>query len=277
MPSEEVYLSVVIPAFNESGRLPVTLEAILAYLRSRDQTAEVLIVDDGSTDGTEAVAEGYRRSAVPVRVIRNEHNAGKGFSVRRGVLESRGRYVLFCDADGSTPIETLDRCWPAIRTGARVVIGSRHLSGSRLVRPQPWRRRQMSRCFRWLGNRMLYQPVSDIMCGFKLFEAQAARAIFSRLRLTQWAFDAEALFLAQHLRVPIAEVPVVWTNDERTRVRLSVDSWRSLVGVGLIRWYALRGVYGPSALETINIAPRPADSHTQAAPRVENRRARNTL
>ncbi len=243
MPGDAPHLSVVIPAYNEGLRLPTMLETAMPYLRGCGYRIELVVVDDGSHDGTGEAARLFDGTGLAIRVLRNERNQGKGFSVRRGVLESRGRYIVFCDADGSTSLTTLDAYWPAVQAGARVVIGSRHLPASRIVRAQPWTRRQMSGTFRWLGNRILVHPVSDIMCGFKLFDAEAAQAIFSRLRLTQWAFDAELLFIAQHLGFRIAEVPVIWTNDDRSRVRLSVDSWQAFAGLIRIRLNAARGCY----------------------------------
>ena len=240
---EAPQLSIVIPAFNEAGRLPATLERLAATLRGCDYSTELVIVDDGSTDETGQVAERFRSQGLPLRVLRHAPNRGKGYSVRRGVLESRGAYVLFCDADGSTDFDALPRCLEAAQAGARVVIGSRHLPESRVMRSQPWLRRTMSGGFRWLGQRVLLQPVSDIMCGFKMFEAGAARAIFTQLQLTEWAFDAEVLFLAQLLGLRIVEVPVRWTNDDRSRVKLRMASVQSAIGLLRIRLNALRGRY----------------------------------
>ena len=243
MPPDRPNLSVVIPAFNEADRLPMMLATMLAYLRGKNYLSEIIVVDDGSTDETAALAARSGTPELPVHVLRNSSNEGKGFSIRRGVLSSRGLYVLFCDADGSTGLEALELCWPAVRTGSQVVIGSRHLPTSRIIRYQPWMRRQMSALFRWLANRILLSPVTDIMCGFKFFEAAAAKAIFSRVTLTQWAFDAEILFIAQSLGMAIREVPVTWTNDARTRVCLSVDSWRAFAGLLRIRWNASTNRY----------------------------------
>jgi glycosyltransferase involved in cell wall biosynthesis len=169
---------VVIPALHEAARLPATLDAVLAYLRRCPSAAEVVVVDDGSSDGTSALAERCGSPALPVRVLRNVTNQGKGFSGRRGILRSQDRHVWAFDAAGSTEIQTLERCWPAVQVGARVVIGSRHLPGSRIVRWQPRTRRHLSGCFRWLANRILPRPVTDIMCGFKLFEGRRPARCF---------------------------------------------------------------------------------------------------
>ena len=213
-------LSVVIPAYNEEVRLARTLPVILAYLAARDYAWEVLIVDDGSRDGTARVAAELG-AGHPVRIIRNEPNRGKGYSIRRGMLEARGAHRLFSDADLSTPIEELDGFWKHIAAGAAVVIGSRDMPGSNLERPQPLARELAGRAFNLAVRALVLPGVTDTQCGFKLFKADAAEAVFSRQRLDGYAFDVEALALAQRHGFAVVEAPVRWIDAPGSKVSMA--------------------------------------------------------
>jgi dolichyl-phosphate beta-glucosyltransferase len=207
-------LSIVIPAFNEAERLPRTLDRLAAHFAGRTDH-EVLVVDDGSRDDTAARAE-----AAGATVLRNEANRGKGYSVRRGMLAARGRRRLMTDADLSTPIEELGRLAARMDEGYDVVIGSRALPGSRIEVHQPWYRENMGRLFNLFVRTLVVPGIHDTQCGFKLFSAEAANAVFSAARLDGFSFDVEALFLAARRGCRIAEVPVLWRNDAASRVSL---------------------------------------------------------
>lgn len=211
----EPALSVVVPALNEEERLPRTLERIASHLARRGGAWEVLVVDDGSRDGTAERAE-----AAGATILRNEANRGKGFAVRRGMLAARGARRLMTDADLSTPIEELDRLGARMDEGADVVVGSRALPGSRIEVRQPWYRENSGRLFNVFVRALAVPGVMDTQCGFKLFSAAAAREVFSAARLDGFCFDVEALFLARKMGYRIAEVPVVWRNDAASRVSL---------------------------------------------------------
>jgi dolichyl-phosphate beta-glucosyltransferase len=210
-----VSLSVVIPAFNEEQRLPGTLATILPFLRSRGETFEVVVVDDGSRDRTALVAG---QAGPEVRVLKNPGNRGKGYSVRNGMLNALGAWRLMSDADLSTPIEELDRLKAALTDGAEIAIASRAVSGANLEKRQSIMRETSGRFFNLLV-RMLHLPgIKDTQCGFKLFSAAAARAAFTESTLDGFAFDVEALVLARRAGFKITEVPVTWRNDEQSRV-----------------------------------------------------------
>jgi dolichyl-phosphate beta-glucosyltransferase len=211
-------LSVVIPAYNEAERLPPTLERVLRYLRARGGTYEIVVVDDGSRDRT---AERARAAAgEDLRVLANEGNRGKGYSVRRGMLAAHGARRLMTDADLSTPIEDLERLAARLDQGYDVAIGSRALPDSNVEIRQPWYRENMGRVFNGAVRLLALPGLKDTQCGFKLFTAAAAEAAFSRARLDGFSFDVESLFLARRLGFRIAEVPVTWRNDAASHVGL---------------------------------------------------------
>lgn len=219
-------LSVVIPAYNEEERLADTIRAIEDYLLSRRFSSELVIVDDGSTDRTAAVAEESIR-APHSRVVRNPHNMGKGATIRRAMTEeARGRYRLFVDADNSTPIEQAGRLLSALHNhGYDVAIGSRALPKSRLEVRQPLYREAMGRFFNLLVQATVLPGIRDSQCGFKMFRADIAEAVFPRQTLEGFGFDVEVLYLARRQGGRIAEVPVRWVNSPGSRVRPLRDSF----------------------------------------------------
>jgi glycosyltransferase involved in cell wall biosynthesis len=220
------YLSLVIPAYNEALRLRPTLERIVAYLRGRDFSAEVVIVDDGSSDGTGDVARAMLEGQATYRILRNEPNRGKALSVKRGLLEGEGEVVLFSDADLSTPIEEADKLLAEIRAGADVAIASRQLPGSKLTVHQPWYREIGGKAFGLLNRTILLPGIPDSQCGFKAFTREAAHAILAHQKLTGWAFDAELLYIARRLGLRIAQVPVTWINDPNSKVKMLTDGMK---------------------------------------------------
>jgi dolichyl-phosphate beta-glucosyltransferase len=238
-----VRLSVVIPAYNEALRLPGTLVRVGEHLDRLDVPFEIVVVDDGSTDGTAALAGA---AGERVRVLRHEPNRGKGYAVRRGMLAATGERRLLTDADLSTPIEELAKLQAALDEGYDVAIGSRAIAGARIEVHQPAYREAMGRLFNRLVQVLLLPGLHDTQCGFKLFSARAAGAAFAPATLDGFSFDVEALYLARQRGLRIAEVPVTWRNDAATRVGLGGGA-AAFVDLLRIRLRAWRGAYGPSA------------------------------
>jgi dolichyl-phosphate beta-glucosyltransferase len=211
-------LSVVVPAYNEATRLPRTLARIREYLDQAGESYELLVVDDGSADATAEVA--IAAGGPALRLLRNDGNRGKGYSVRRGMLAAQGGRRLMTDADLSTPIEELPRLMRALDQGADVAIASRALPESRIEVHQSWLRENAGRVFNLLVRVLALPALHDTQCGFKLFSATAAQEAFSMARLDGFSFDVEVLYVAHRRGRRIAEVPVVWRNDAATRVAL---------------------------------------------------------
>ncbi len=238
-------ISVVIPAYNEEQRLPSTLETVLAYLAARQWSSpEVLVVDDGSTDGTRAAVERFLASGSPVRLLANPGNRGKGYSVRHGMLEAVGDWVLFSDADLSAPIGELDKLLEAARRQqADIAIGSRALDRSLIGVHQSFFREQAGRVFNLMMRLLTGLPFWDTQCGFKLFSRRAAREVFRRQRIDGFGFDVEALFIARLLGFKTVEVPVRWDHVEGTKVSMLRDSVNMFLDLLRVRLYQLRGCY----------------------------------
>jgi len=231
-------LSVVIPAYNEERRLPLTLERLRAYLGRGSLSHEIVVVDDGSRDSTAEVAR-----AGGATVVRNDGNRGKGYAARRGMLLAQGRRRLMTDADLSTPIEDLSRLMASLDAGYDVAIASRALPASNVeVRQSPYRE-GMGRLFNLCVRVLAVPGLHDTQCGFKLFTAAAAEASFEPLRLDGFSFDVETLFIARRRGLRIAEVPVTWRNDEATRVG-ALNGFRAFVDLARIRVNGWRGLYG---------------------------------
>ena len=214
-------LSVVVPAYNETQRIIPSLEEILRYLTTRDDACEILVVDDGSTDGTaELVAERFADEP-RLRVLAYTPNRGKGHAVRFGLRHARGDWVLFSDADLSTPIEQLEPMLAAAEAGADVVIGSRALGGAEIRQRQPFYREAGGKLFNLLVRLCVLPDLHDTQCGFKLFRRSSIEPVLADLGIDGFAFDVEILAMARARGARIAEVPVVWTNSPSSRVRMS--------------------------------------------------------
>jgi dolichyl-phosphate beta-glucosyltransferase len=232
-------ISIIIPAYNEEKRLPGTLDTVRRYLAAGGwDFSEILVVDDGSRDATARVA-----AEAGARVLRNPGNCGKGYTVRHGMLEAKGDWVLFTDADLSAPIDELEKLWAAVeRENAPAAIGSRALDRSLIGIHQPFFREAMGRFFNLVMRAVTGLPFRDTQCGFKLFEARAAREIFSRQRLERFGFDVEVLFIARRLGYRTLEVPVRWNDSAGTKVGL----WQGMsafLDPLKVRWNALNGKY----------------------------------
>lgn len=238
-----MYLSIIIPAFNEEKRLPITLQDIANFLKTFSPSVEVLVVDDGSTDRTVKVAEEMRKDIPALRVLHFEQNHGKGYVVKHGMLQAGGDLVLFMDADNSTPLSEISKLLPFSKK-FEVVIGSRHLKTSNVVIKQPWYRILLSRFGNILIQSLIVRNIVDTQCGFKLFQREACRHIFSRQQTNGFGFDMEILAIAQKVfGYQIKEVPVSWYDAPNSRIRPVRDAWRTFKELIRIRMNLSKGIY----------------------------------
>jgi glycosyltransferase involved in cell wall biosynthesis len=237
-------LSVIIPAYNEARRIGPTLDAVIAWLQGQPLPHELIVVDDGSEDETRAVVRQRLEGLAFTRLIETPENRGKGHAVRTGMLAARGDLRLFMDADNSTPVNELPGLLARVRAGAHVAIGSRRAPGATTDVRQPWYRRTWSRVANRVVQAGLLEGIRDTQCGFKLFTGAAAEAVFARARIDGWGFDLEALALAQRLGFPVAEHPVSWSDDPRSRISPLRDAWCITKEFFRIRRAFRRGEYG---------------------------------
>ena len=233
-------LSVILPAYNEGERLGSTLDRVLSFLDDHLRDYEVVVVDDGSTDDTTEVVARRMLNNPRLRILRNSPNRGKGYSVRRGMLEGTGDYLLMTDADLSTPIDDFLKLAPHV-AGHEVVIGSRAVAGSQILRHQPFYREWMGKTFNLMVRATVLRGIHDTQCGFKLFRRDAAQDVFSRATIDDFGFDVEALYLARRLGYRIAEVPVSWIDDPASKVNPVVDSLKMAADLARIRVRHRRG------------------------------------
>jgi dolichyl-phosphate beta-glucosyltransferase len=247
-------VSVVVPALNEEKRLEGPLRDTVGYFRTRGTASEVIVVDDGSTDGTSALVRRLSAEYPEIRLIRLPENRGKGFAVRAGMVNATGRRLLFADADGATPIAEIARLEAELDAGADLAVGSRAKPGEVEVVAR-WYRRVIGRIFHALVRTLTIRSVVDTQCGFKLFEADVAHDLFSTMRMAGFSFDVEILVMAERRGYRIAEVPVNWTHVPGSRVNLAVDSLRMAVDLVRIRANAMRGRY-----EAPNVTPHRIES-----------------
>lgn len=244
--SDPVDISVIIPAYNEAGRITPYLRDITTFLERRGVPYETLVVDDGSRDETAIVVEKFQTEVPTVRLLRLAQNTGKGGAVRRGMLEARGRLQLFVDADGATPIQELERLEAHIKDGADIAIGSRFLASrdSRYTVKARWHRTVLGNLFNWIVQQLGVRGITDTQCGFKLFRGVVARDLFSVARVSGYGFDLELLYIAKRRGYRIAEVPVNWTDQPGTKVWVLRDGLRMLLELLMVRRNAANGLYG---------------------------------
>jgi dolichyl-phosphate beta-glucosyltransferase len=236
-------VSVIIPAYNEEARLERTVRDAVQYFRGRAEPFEIIVVDDGSRDRTSDLTHRIGAECREVRLIRLAANAGKGYAVRTGVVNARGRLVIFMDADGATPIAEYERLEAAIDGGAAVAIGSRVLHGQGVKVRARFYRRMIGRRFHALVRALTVRDIADTQCGFKMFRGDVAHDLFSRMRMTGFSFDVEVLVMAQLRGLRVAEVPVNWTHQPGSRVNLVRDSLHMAYDLLVIRTHVLRGDY----------------------------------
>lgn len=246
-------LSIIIPAFNEAERLGDSLKTILAYLENQNPNAEIIVVDDGSSDQTATVAEAVfaEKPQIAARVIRYEQNRGKGFAVRTGLLAARGEVALFSDADLSTPItETAKLVEPIQTSECDVTFGSRALDRTLIGTHQPWRREQSGKVFNMIVRAATGLPFWDTQCGFKAFRLSVFRPLLGVMKIDRFGFDVEFLFVANLAGLKLREIPVRWNHCDGTKVNVFRDSRRMFGEVRQIRNNARHGVY-ESAVRTV--------------------------
>ncbi len=235
-------LSIIIPSYNEELRLPATLDRIAEYIQTSGRETEVLVVDDGSKDRTAAVAESFRSKIPLLRVVSNGVNRGKGYSVRHGMREARGRFALFTDADLSAPVEEAGKLLGALESHD-VAIGSRAMDRTLIsVHETPFRE-FAGIIFNKIVRIILRLPFVDTQCGFKAFRRERCRIIFEQQRIERFGFDPELLYLARHHGLRAVEIPVRWGHSPATKVNLLRDSLQMFLEVFTIRWNALLGRY----------------------------------
>ena len=230
------YLSVIVPAYNEEERLSQTLKEINNYLRQQNYESEILVVSDGSTDRTNEITKNLMAEIKNLRLLEFPKKRGKGFGVRQGMLEAKGGYRIFTDADNSTPLEQIEKMWPHFKEGFDIVIGSRDLKGAVLDPPQPWQRIFTGEAFKLVRKIIVgLWEIQDSQCGFKCFTKKAAEKIFPKCKIDRFSFDAEVLLIAKKLKYKIKEIPIYWKNDLASKVK-----FKSMVKMALdlvkIRW-----------------------------------------
>ena len=230
-----IRISIVIPVYNEEKRLKKTFAALGALPADpRFSVGEIIFVDDGSNDGTKKLIEDFRHSA-SVKLVSYAKNRGKGYAVKQGMMAADSDYALFLDADMSTPLGELKKFAPFMEQEARVIIGTRKTAGAKILKRQPYLRQKMGEVYTALANLATGADVSDFTCGFKCFSREAIRGIFPHMKIDRWSYDAEILYLARLRDLKIEEIPVEWTNDEDSRVRLGKDALRSFLDLIKIR------------------------------------------
>lgn len=236
-------LSIVIPAYNEETRITPTIRDIVSYCRAGGRAFELILVDDGSRDGTTSAGRLLSEEFPEVRLIRLAANHGKGYAVRTGVVNAVGRSILFTDADGATPISEVERLESALDSGADMAVGSRAIRATGIRVHAKFYRHLMGRTFHFLVEWLADGGVKDTQCGFKLFHSRVAQDLFSRMRMNGFSFDVEVLVMARQRGYRVAEVPVNWTHQPGSKVRLTLDSLRMAADLVRIRAHCLSGEY----------------------------------
>ena len=237
------YLSIIIPAYNEENRLPHTLEQVFSFLAQQDYQAEVIVVENGSKDRTLKIAQEISASFPNLFVFHND-TAGKGKAVQRGMLEARGEYRIFCDADLSMPIEEIVRFIPP-HNDTDIVIASREVEGA-IRYDEPHQRHLTGRVFNWLIRALAIPGIHDTQCGFKGFHADVAEDLFQHQTIHGWAFDVELLYIANLRGYKIVELPIPWYYRDESKVNVLRDSWRMFLDILKIRKNARQGLYNES-------------------------------
>ena len=236
------FLSVIIPSYNEAKRLPLTLIDIDKHLDEQEYSYEIIVVNDGSTDHTAEIVRRFLPLINNLRLVDNEENKGKGAAVRQGMLEAKGLWRLFMDADNSTSVVEFNKMIPYFKSGYEVVIGSRYVKGSRSIPPQSIFRRILGRIGNFIIQLFLLPGIHDSQCGFKCFSEDSARRIFSLIKIERWGFDAESLVVAKALSYKIKELPVFWVNSVVTQVKFR-DYLQVLFETVKVRWWLWRDAY----------------------------------
>lgn len=239
MPSP--FLSIILPAHNEERRLPITLDQIDAFLQKQAYAAEVIVVENGSSDGTLEIARAFAARRAYTRVL-HEECSGKGLAVRAGMLAAQGAYRIFCDVDFSMPVSEINRFLPPAQADSQVAIASREARGA--VRyGEPYLRHLSGRVFNTLVRQIALPGLQDTQCGFKCFRGDIAAEVFPLQTNTGWTFDVEVLYIARRHGYMISEIPIPWYYNPESKVRLARDSWRMIRDLLTIRRNARAGLY----------------------------------
>lgn len=238
-----MYLSIIIPAYNEKNRIIKTLRDFDFYFKNKDYEYEIVVVNDGSKDETAEIVSKMRKEIKNLVLIDNKKNNGKGFVVRQGLLSAKGDWRLFADADNSTPIEEIEKFIPFLKNN-HIIIGSRAIKGSLIKNPQPFSRRFVGKVFNLMVQFLIgLWGVWDTQCGFKVLSKQAAENILPLCKINRWAFDPEILIIGKKLGYGIKEIPVVWINDIESKVKKSA-MFKMGLDLILIRWNLITNKYG---------------------------------
>ena len=242
--SSNIHLSVVIPAYNEELRLPHTLSQSIAYLKKQPYRSEIIVVDDGSKDGTEQVVRQQDASPISLKLLQHPDgvNHGKGASVKTGILAAKGDYRLFMDADNSTTLDQVKRFWPFFHLGIDVVIGSRALRDSIVDRHQSRAKEIAGQFGNWLVRMLAVPDIFDTQAGFKMFTGEAAERIFRRITIDKWGYDIELLVIARSLGYRIREIPITWMNVRGSKVTV-ISYFEVLSEIRRIRQNLRKGLY----------------------------------
>jgi dolichyl-phosphate beta-glucosyltransferase len=232
-------LSIVIAAYNEERRIGASLLRIDRFLKEQSEDFEIIVVDDGSTDDTTRIVNSYKPDMKNLRNISYPVNRGKGYALRQGVFLAAGEAILLTDADLSTPIEELSRLEPYVSSNQYdIVIGSRALESSRIIKKQPWWRQGMGKIFNRIVRLIVLDSFSDTQCGFKLFSREAAQDLFAKAQVDRFAYDVEILVLARTRGYSVLELPVKWINAPGSKVNPVFDSLQMLFDLVRIRLFA---------------------------------------
>lgn len=236
-------LSIVVPCYNEEMRITNGFNHYFTYLNSQKYSWELIFVNDGSQDKTLEILQKLSKGKPNIKIISYKKNRGKGYAIVQGVKLSKGKFVLFTDIDHSVPIETIESFFNYFRKGYKVIIGSRRISGSRILIRQPYWREFLGRGFTLIVNIFIYPGIKDATCGFKAFETKTARKIFNKIKVYDWAFDAEILFLCKKNKMNIIQAPVSWKDARGSKVALKKDIIGSFIGILRIQKNNLMGKY----------------------------------
>lgn len=238
-----INLSIVIPCYDEENRLNSGFAHYYSYLQKQKYLWELIFVNDGSKDKTLALLQKLKNGKSNIKITSFNINRGKGYAIAQGIKSAKGKYVLFCDLDHSVPIETIESFFKSFQKGFEVVIGSRRVKGAKILVHQPLIRETLGRGFTLLVNLLIFWGITDATCGFKAFKKEVAKKIFQKIKLYDWVFDAEMLFLCKKYNIKIAQLPVAWSDDRGSKVKLKMDIINSLFGLFKIRINDLFGKY----------------------------------
>jgi len=236
--SSQIDISIIIPAYNESKRLPKFLQQVIAYCQKDTKKYEIIVVDDGSSDATFSIAESYKKSFADLRVIKNIRNSGKGHSVKTGLFSAIGDIRVFLDADGSTQPDEIARNTHYFDEGYDIVVGSRVLRNAPQVVKTRWHRRFMGKIFNYFIRVFLFTDIKDTQCGFKMFKKEVVKPLFSRIYLRGFGFDIELLYLAFKMGYKVIEKPVTWHHVTGSKINILMDSLKMLINIFQVRnWH----------------------------------------